>query len=315
MNNQPSGTLHPLSISNGDQHGPAKVNVVIGFDCDRPRDDFFYTSEGQELAKRKLHSLQRLKKVLNHLNLPRTYFICGLHLENMCGVFGSAALRDAFDLTNSLVEIGDHTYSHSVLKKIPTRPDRIPISVDQVREEYKRNTAVFKEHLGLEILHRGFRAPLGHFNGLTGEKSLLDALLQEGVRYISSDLHGINENLEPSLYTLNGVPRQPYRYPNGLLEIPSMGWQDTVFTGTAKPPIMDYPHSYNEIIEYYKNLFTEAHCIAQRTGKDYFLGLVIHPFDNIRYDQDGLLFYDLHQIINILGGTFCKYEDVLNQLD
>ena len=135
---------------------------------------------------------------------------------------------------------------------------------------------------------RGLRTPLGHKNGLTGEFALLDIMKRLGIKYVSSDLRDDNDSLHPKLFNKLNEPRQPYRYENGLLEIPSIGWQDTVFSRTSKTKLFEpAPTNYNDILNYYSSLFNEALELAQNYDRDIFLGLVLHPYDTSFYDKGG----------------------------
>lgn len=292
------------------------LKIMLGFDCDRPRGDFIKTEEGMRMAQRKIKSLQEISKTLQELEIPRTFFVCGQFLESMSSLFGKGEIKKVFGIDSSLVEIGDHSYSHSVVKKIKTRPDKIPITPEEVVEEFKKNTKIFKEIFDLNITKRAFRTPLGHSNGLEGENKILNKLRDLGVKYVSSDLRDENDGLKPPLENKDKTPRQPYFYENGLLEIPSMGWQDTVFSKTSKTPTQEkIPESYEEIIEYYDRLFREANEIAQKNNIVYFLGLVLHPYDNSFYNKDNKFFCDIYNIVKGLKADFCKYEDVASSFN
>ena len=52
------------------------VVLLLGFDCDRPRDAFIISKEGSEMAERKSNSIIQISNVLNELKLPRTFFVC-----------------------------------------------------------------------------------------------------------------------------------------------------------------------------------------------------------------------------------------------
>jgi methionyl-tRNA formyltransferase len=295
--------------------GP-NVRIMLGFDCDRPRGALIASIQGSEMAERKISSIERISRDLEELGIPRTFFICGLFLKSMSYKFGSEHLRQAFAVDSPLVELGDHSYSHSILKKIEIRPDKSPISPQQAVEEYRINTKLFKDIFEKDIPSRGYRAPLGHFNGLHGEYVLLDKMVRAGVKYVSSDLRDQNHSLKPPLQHQDGTPRQPYRYENGLLEIPSMGWQDTLFSGTSRTPVFGgVPNSYDQIVDYYRRLFEDAKAIASEYDRDFFLGLVLHPYDITHYDVNGRLFCDLYAIAMELGGSFCTYEDVFNHFE
>jgi len=289
------------------------LKIMVGFDCDRPRGNFILTEEGMKIAKRKRQSLKKISETLEELKIPRTFFVCGEFLQSMSNVFGNEEMKKIFDIKSSLVEIGDHSFSHNVVKKIKTRPDKIPISPQKVFEEFQKNTKIFKEIFDLEIPNRSFRTPLGHYNGLQGEEDLLDKLKEIGVKYVSSDLRDENDGLNPKLENKNGIMREPYFYHNGLLEIPSSGWQDTVFSKTSKTPILEkIPENYKEIIEYYKQLFHKANKIANKNKKIYFLGLVLHPYDNSFYNENDKFFHDIFKIVKNMNAEFLKYEDVIS---
>ena len=292
------------------------LKIMLGFDCDRPRGKFIKTLEGMKMATRKLNSLQNIAHTLEELKIPRTYFVCGQFLESMTTVFGKEEMKKSFCVNSPYVEIGDHSYSHSVVKKISTRPDKIPISVEELEEEFKMNTKIFQESLGLNIPNRAYRTPLGHRNGLIGDEELQKKLKKMNVSYVSSDLRDENDGLNPPLQNKDDTPRQPYFYENGLLEIPSAGWQDTVFSKTSKTPTKEKtPDTYEEIIHYYKNLFKKALDITNENNQQYFLGLVLHPYDNSFYYKDNKFFYDLNNIVTEMNAMFCKYEDVLEKFN
>jgi len=288
------------------------LKIMLGFDCDRPRGSFIKTPAGSMMADKKIASLKNITATLNLLNIPRTFFVCGQFLESMSDKFGVSCIRESFGVNNCLVEIADHTYSHNVLAGIKTRPDKAPISIEQVVREYHINTILFKEILGVDVAERGYRTPLGHCGGLKEEYSILDVLLDLKIKYLSSDLRDSKWSINPPL-CIDGQPRQPYYYQNGLLEIPSIGWHDTAFSGTSKTPFFTSPPSnYLEIIDYYHNLFREANNFAQN-GNDFFLGLVLHPYDLIFYDGESRFFYDIFKIAQSLNAIFCRYDFVLEK--
>lgn len=285
--------------------------ISLGFDCDRPRGTFVSTAEGSLLAEKKLESINIVTSQLNELNVSRTFFICGMFLEAMCNKFGDTKMVTAFDSNNRLVEIGDHSYSHRVLKIIPTRPDKLPLETPEIEREFDINTQLFTRIFRKDIGHRGYRAPLGHFEGLKNNPEIYTLLHRIGVSYVSSDLRDENNSLCPELLLPNKKPRQPYLYPNGLLEIPSIGWQDTVFSGTTKTQLFKMPPSgYSSIILYFEDLFTRAKTLTSNFGINYFLPLVLHPYDISIYNTNGSFLYDLVRIAKSNNGEFIKYEDI-----
>jgi methionyl-tRNA formyltransferase len=288
------------------------VRIMIGFDCDRPRGEFIKTTAGAAMAQRKIASLQKIKNDLDSLQIPRTYFICGAFLESMSAKFGKEKMKAVFTSPKELVEIADHSYSHRVMKNITTRPDKEPISLKEIKEEFEKNTKIFGNTFELtENLQRGFRTPLGHHNGLQGEHKLLNAFKKLNVSYISSDLRDENNSLHPKLFDKENNIRQPYRYENGLLEIPSIGWQDTVFSGTSATTLFETPpRNYEEIINYYNLLVSQCKQEAINRGRDIFLGLVMHPYDCSFYNDSGNFFFDLKQIADANSASFTTYQNV-----
>lgn len=286
------------------------VRVMFGFDCDRPRGSFITTNTGSEMAERKLKSLNNVSKRLEELEIPRTYFICGMFLESMANYFDKKTMVKAFNPNSSLVEIADHSYSHEIVKSIKTRPDKIPINHIKFQQEFNKNTEIFNNIFDDQLLERGFRTPLGHNDGLKGSYKLLDVIKKNEISYVSSDLRDENDSLHPKLFDRESKLRQPYRYKNGVLEIPSIGWQDTVFSGTSKTKLFEnYPDSYDKIFEYFEGLFKNAKELSIKLDRDIFVGLVIHPYDVSFYDQ-GDYFNRMYEIIKKLEGSFHTYKEV-----
>ena len=286
---------------------------MIGLDCDRPRGAFINTPQGQEMALRKIVSLEKINEILNHLCIPRTYFICGQFLESMVDIWGINVIREAFSPNSELTEIADHTYSHSILKPIPTRPDKQVISPEQAVDEYRKNTSLFSTVFGFNNAERGLRAPLGYYQGLKGEEKIIELYLKEGVKYISSDLRNELNSIHVQLVDEYNNIRQPYYYKCGLLEIPSHGWHDTAFSNNSKTPIYEKcPACLEEIKNYYENLICHALSLSCSLGKKIFLGFVMHPYDISFYDMGNQLFYYLNNLQLTNRIQFCTYQDALN---
>jgi len=290
------------------------VRVMIGFDCDRPRGSFISSDKGQEMANQKISSLETINRILEKERIPRTYFICGSFIESMSNNFGSERVKNAFNPNSKLVEIGDHSYSHKIVKKIKTRLDKLPANFKEVKEEFEINTSLFQKYFSKQdLVNRGYRTPLGHKNGVEGEFKLLDTLKNLKIKYISSDLRDSNDSLHPKLITENGNIRQPYRYENGLLEIPAIGWQDTAFSGTSSTKLFETPPTKPvNILNYYHDLFVEAKQLSQKLERDIFLGLVMHPYDVSFYDKDNSLFPKLKRKLEAVDGSFHTYDEVSN---
>ena len=140
------------------------IRVMLGFDCDRPRDGFISSEIGKKMAVRKLKSIQDISKVLNEMSIPRTFFICGHWLQSMAYKFGNISVSSALEPSNELVEIADHSYSHNIVKAIDNRPDKIPLKPFELRDEFIKNSKIFEEILELEEPVCGFRTPFRSFS-------------------------------------------------------------------------------------------------------------------------------------------------------
>ncbi len=294
--------------------------VMLGFDCDRPRDGFIASEEGTRMAKQKFESINNISKILSKFSIPRTFFLCGHWLRTMAYKFGNSNMRTSLNVSDPLVEIADHSYSHNVVLPIQNRPDKIPLTPKQVYDEFTKNSSIFDEVLNMKSTTRGYRTPLGHFNGLKGNFELIDKFVKAGITYVSSDIRGPNDSLYAPLVKNDSSIRQPYRYENGLLEIPSIGWQDVVFSqkdyvSKFEDLPDDLPQKYDEILLYYRNLFKNAQEISKTNNRDIFVGLCLHPYDCSFYDNNGRLFEDLNDLVMELGGSFCSYDDVKNHFN
>ena len=90
-----------------------------------------------------------------------------------------------------------------------------------------------------------------------------------------------------------------------------MGWQDTVFSGLSSTPIFEeHPRTFEEIISYFDGLFGDAQKIVEETGRDYFLGLTMHPLDNSYYNENRQFFPTLKELLDRYHGEFLTYGEV-----
>jgi peptidoglycan/xylan/chitin deacetylase (PgdA/CDA1 family) len=284
---------------------------MLGLDCDRPRGAYIKTPEGMQLAQTKIRSLERINAKLDYLTLPRTYFVCGQFLESMVSEFGHRRLQSVFPIENPLAEIADHTHSHNIWKAIPSRPDKTQIlTADQIVQEYRQNSLLFYDFFERDLSVRGVRAPLGYYQGVDDQPYLIDLLAREGILYLSSDLR--DETYAPFGPLLNrmGGLRQPRRYTNGLVEIPSHGWHDTVFGGHSRTAIdRPFPYTYTEALRFFRQFFSEAMELAGVHQRNLYLGLVLHPSNIALYDSRNTFFDDLKAIVEDLKLNFCQYRD------
>jgi peptidoglycan-N-acetylglucosamine deacetylase len=120
-------------------------------------------------------------------------------------VVGDIAERDpglVRDIAGAGHEIGFHGWRHVPLPEQPA---------DQFRSETIRGKALLEDLAGREVL--GFRAPI--FSLVPESRWAVDVLLDTGFTYSSSVLPVRNP-----LFGDPSSPAAPFRWPNGLLELP-----------------------------------------------------------------------------------------------
>jgi peptidoglycan/xylan/chitin deacetylase (PgdA/CDA1 family) len=133
--------------------------------------------------------------------------------------------------------IGNHTYDHvNLLAKTPEdvqfRFKRCPWLVEGkepaeiIRENVRLASAAIKSRLGVDAA--GFRTPGGFANGLTDRPDLQAMLKELGFTWVSGKYpaHKVGEvGREPAADVFDDIVKQqaaaqPFKYPNGLVEIP-----------------------------------------------------------------------------------------------
>lgn len=139
--------------------------------------------------------------------------------------------------------IGNHTYDHVYLlakkpEEIQFRFQRAPWLIegrevkDVIRENIRLCTVAMKSRAG--ITPNGFRTPGGFADGLDGRPDIQQMLLDLGFKWVSSKYprHATGKpKEEPTAEVYADIVRslgtaQPYKYENGLVEIPMSGISD-----------------------------------------------------------------------------------------
>lgn len=165
--------------------------------------------------------LERVVAVHERWAAPLTLFLLGETIvQNVPALQRAAA--------SPLVAIGQHTYSHSLLRPLSidtgAAVTELPgASAERIDDELRRTSELIRERLGLPC--PGLTAPYTYPGGLAGRPDQLAALRRNGIRFVRSD--GRNENgYQPA------GPTQPYSYAADgypdILEMPTNGWHDCV---------------------------------------------------------------------------------------
>jgi hypothetical protein len=159
------------------------------------------------------------------------------HLFAVGRLFEQADVGWLKDLARDGHPIGNHTYDH--VNVLATKPDDIQFRFKRapwliegrtpeqvIVENIKLTTAALKTRVGVDPV--GFRTPGGFADGLAGRADVRKWLLDLGFSWVSSKYpgHPMAEAMkEPSGTALDGIvaaqqQSQPFRYPDGLIEVP-----------------------------------------------------------------------------------------------
>ncbi len=215
----------------------AGFSLSLTFDIEMTPNFPYWTSawnhrKGQIDEGTKLY-LRRMSEIAKGYGVKLQFFLVGSALED-----------PDIDYLKQLVDDGhaidNHTYTHVNVKAkdvaglqeiYANAPWKVagqtPLEV--IRQEIRQTNAAIEEKLGEKP--QGFRTPGGFEGGLDDVPDVQDVLRYEGFRFASANYHypvdptvrhQPTATLEAAFHaSLNTL--QPYRYPNGLLEIPLMG--------------------------------------------------------------------------------------------
>ncbi|MFW9997540.1 MAG: polysaccharide deacetylase family protein [Candidatus Odinarchaeota archaeon] len=260
----------------------SKVKLSLGFDVERPHGSFTESKKSIDVRKRQITFIKKLSKLLDEEEVPRTFFILGNYLEKCLDDFSTEELRKVYDHDNKLNEIQQHTYGHPMIRNIKERADKQAVTPKEFGKDLLKANSILKDIL--DVSPTGIRTPFGYSRDLLDIPELLAELERLKFRYVSSDLRSEN-SLEAPLT----VKRQPHTYylagyPN-IVEIPSHGWQDAIFTGEMAQKFLKRKpiHNAEQIFGHYNGLLERAIDLAKRNTVIY-VSLCLHPWAMMEYD-------------------------------
>jgi peptidoglycan/xylan/chitin deacetylase (PgdA/CDA1 family) len=213
--------------------------------------------------------LERAAAVHNEVGVPATLFIVGRTLKRWISQFRAIATDPLFDLQQ-------HTYSHQLLKTVyiddgkTVRVQR-GVSLEQIREEVRKTTDLFRQSLGVECI--GLTGPWCYYRGLRDRPDILQILWEEGIRFCRTDgrnekdWHPVTMDLQPYWYDALGFPE--------MLEVPIHSWHDCVIR--AEVLGWDDLDGYVASVKPY---------IDQAVAEDKVVSLCQHDWSSIREDPD-----------------------------
>jgi peptidoglycan/xylan/chitin deacetylase (PgdA/CDA1 family) len=238
----------PAAVTGGAQR-PEKALIAITLDLEMSRN--FPTREqthwdyekGNLNAETKRYALEAGRRVKAQGGVLH-YFLVGRVLEQEDVGWLEEIHRGGHP-------VGNHTYDHVNVKattaeEIQFRFRRAPWLIEGktpaevIRENVRITSAAMKARLG--VTPKGFRTPGGFTNGLADRPDVRRMLLDLGYDWVSSQYpaHPVGHAGEkPTAATLEGIVRaqqaaQPFRYPDGLVEVPMSPISDVTAFRTGR---------------------------------------------------------------------------------
>jgi len=195
-----------------------KPTLILGYDVETASENTAGFLEGAEI----LHARH---------DVPWTIYLTGRTVEER-----PAEVRRIAD--HPLLTIGQHTYSHMLLKSVYMTPgDGQPVhgsypnlfkkggSLAELRDEIEKTQGLIFERLGLEC--RGLTGPWGYYRGLVDRPDILQILQDSGIRWIRTNARDYRD-CQPTPFT-----EQPFFYADQgfpeILELGVQGYQDDFY--------------------------------------------------------------------------------------
>lgn len=259
-----------------------QIRLSFGYCSERPHGNW-EEKKKNSLRKRQINCVRNICRVLDEREVPRTFFILGNYLERCLDDFSREELMKIYDKDNPLNEIQQHSYSHVIVDNIKTRGDRKSIPVKEFVSDLEKANKVIEDILN--ITPSGIMLPLGYSHDLSHMPELVKRLNGIGFNYVSSNLRGLDDSLECQLT----IGRQPHTYRKigyaDIVEIPTHGWQDVVFTAEKSQKFFERQVDAKETFEYYNNLLDRSMSIAKE-DKPFYISLCLHPHAIVEYDPE-----------------------------
>jgi len=192
--------------------------IVLGYDIESASENTMGFLEGAVI----LH---------DKFKVPWTIYLTGVTVEK----YGDDIRKV---VPNPLLTVGQHTYSHMLLKSIYMKPgDGKPIhgaqpnffrqggALDEIRREIERTQLIIRERLGVEC--RGLTGPWGYYRGLVDRPDILQIMQDNGIQWIRTNARD-QRDCQPTPFT-----EQPFFYADQgfpyILELGVQGYQDDFY--------------------------------------------------------------------------------------
>ena len=282
-----------------------KPILVVGYDWERYGKENLSNSEKKRQQEMGILGLKILCNVHKKLDQPFSLFILGKMLVNP-KILETILNELKSEKLKKLIDIEQHAYSHVEFKKLP---GRIPLELHDIKWEVSYTKQLIQKKIGVNS--NGIRLPQGHYKGLQGNDEILNELYYEDIKFISSDLRNENEQFPSSWYDDIGHFRQPYFYNKnkfkGLLEIPTIGWNDNALKGMSRDKIVK-KHSLEEELLIYKNNIDFA------ILNELCYTPLFHPWATAMTDKNGYVWIEVLKYANQRGMEIMSYIDLYNYI-
>lgn len=212
--------------------------------------------------------------------IPRTYFCVGSHLEALELRQGRQTVRKIY--APPAAETANHTYSHSTILRVRGLDALYPRKVLDhagITTELRRTNRIL-QRLSKRKGPFGFSAPCGYPKPLP--LPIAQAIKDAGCWYSHSWTRGSRGSYFSKLKN-NDALKQPFRYQNGLVEVPLSGWQDVfnfpwwfnmahgLWFGKR------FPKTEQQILKWWDSFLEEAVRTSEQMDKDIALSFMLHP--------------------------------------
>ncbi|MFH1570644.1 MAG: polysaccharide deacetylase family protein [Gemmatimonadota bacterium] len=175
--------------------------------------------------------LQGAQALHRRLGVPWAIYLTGKTVEAR-----AADVRPV--VGDPLLTVGQHTYSHLLLKSVYMQPgDGQPVhghspnffnrggSLEQIRDEVGRTQQLLRDELGVAC--RGLTGPWGYYRGLVDRPDILEILRDAGLRWMRTSARD-GRDCQPTPFA-----EQPFFYADQgfpeLLELGIQGYQDDFY--------------------------------------------------------------------------------------
>ncbi|MFC2099023.1 polysaccharide deacetylase family protein [Bacteroidota bacterium] len=196
------------------------------------------------------------------------------------------------DISQKGHAIDSHMYYHHGLINTPIEDIKAQLIMTKNTIEEKCNT-----------VNVGLRGPGGYRNALHGREDVQKAILEVGIKWVSTQFQYPPDDRDNDRNWINMIPEhQPFYYKTGLLEIPFCAHQDRSFFDVD---MGGSPRPVDEWIGYLKA------CVDLAYEQNLFLSLTVHPSTSFKHDPKARYVKELMEYCRKRPDILvCTYSDM-----